>query len=61
MRFQAVGHTLSVKVWAASASEPANWTLTATDSSFTSGYDGLRALPQSGNVVGYYYFVAYKL
>ena len=61
VRFQAVGTTLSAKAWRANSSEPADWNVTVSDSSLASGYDGLRALPQAGNVVGYYYFREYQL
>ena len=61
MRVEAVGNTISAKAWPASGNEPSAWNNTVTDNSLSAGYDGLRALPQSGNVVGYYYFKSYKL
>jgi len=48
IRFQTVGSNLSAKLWATGSVEPSAWTLTATDTSFTSGYCGIRALTQSG-------------
>jgi hypothetical protein len=48
VRFRISGTSLSAKVWAASGSEPTNWTATATDSSQSSaGYTGLRILTHS--------------
>jgi streptogramin lyase len=44
LRFRIVGTALSAKVWASSGSEPANWTLTTTDSSLATGQAGLRVL-----------------
>jgi hypothetical protein len=43
-----VGSTLTANVWAASGSEPSGWMVTASDSTFTSGYSGMRFLTQSG-------------
>ncbi len=48
IHFRAVGSTLTVNAWAATSSEPAGWMLTATDSTFTSGYAGARLLTQTG-------------
>ena len=42
IHFRVVGTTLSVNVWAAGTTEPSGWMATATDSTFTSGYAGLR-------------------
>jgi hypothetical protein len=42
IRFRMVGTSLYAKIWAASGAEPSNWMVTATDSSLTSGYCGLR-------------------
>jgi glucose/arabinose dehydrogenase len=42
IRFQAVGTTLRVRVWAASAAEPGTWNITATDGSIASGRPGIR-------------------
>src|SRR6266567_2004764 len=48
IHFRVVGSTLTANVWAASASEPSGWMVTASDSALTSGYCGLRLLTQSG-------------
>ena len=48
LRFSVVGSTLSAKVWQTGSTEPANWMVTATDSTFQSGYCGLRMLVQNG-------------
>jgi hypothetical protein len=49
IRFEAVGSTLSVKVWRTGTSEPDTWTLTATDTSLTgAGNAGIRLLVPSG-------------
>ncbi len=48
IHFRAVGSTLTANVWAASGSEPGGWMATASDSTFTSGYSGMRFLTQSG-------------
>jgi hypothetical protein len=50
LRFNIVGSTLSAKVWKTGATEPASWMATASDSSFSSGYCGLRVLAQNGAV-----------
>jgi hypothetical protein len=48
IHFRVVGSTLTANVWASSGSEPGGWMVTASDSSFTSGYCGMRFLTQSG-------------
>jgi len=50
LRFSVVGSTLSAKVWQTGSSEPGNWMVTATDSTFHSGYCGLRILVQNGMI-----------
>ena len=50
LRFSVVGSTLSAKVWQTGSSEPGNWMVTATDSTFQSGYCGLRILVQNGTM-----------
>jgi hypothetical protein len=42
LRFRAVGTTLYAKAWATTATEPATWTTTITNSSLASGQCGLR-------------------
>jgi streptogramin lyase len=55
IHFRAVGSTLTANVWAASGPEPAGWMITATDSSLTSGYCGMRFLTQTGTarIIGF--------
>jgi len=48
IQFQVVGSTLSANVWPASGSEPSGWMASATDSSLTSGWCGMRFLTQAG-------------
>jgi streptogramin lyase len=48
IHFRVVGSTLTANVWASSGSEPGGWMITASDSTFTSGYCGMRFLTQSG-------------
>ena len=48
IHFRVVGSTLTANVWASSGSEPSGWMVTATDSSLTSGFAGMRFLTQSG-------------
>jgi streptogramin lyase len=48
IHFRVVGSTLTANVWASSGTEPAGWMTTATDTSLTSGYCGLRFLVNSG-------------
>jgi hypothetical protein len=48
IHFRAVGQTLTANAWAATSSEPAGWMVTATDTTFTSGYAGMRFLTQTG-------------
>lgn len=58
LRFSVIGSTLSAKVWKTGTTEPANWMVTATDSTFSSGYCGLRILDQSGAVATITSFLA---
>lgn len=51
IRFQIIGVTLSVKVWAANGSEPANWMATASDLSLSSGYCGIRSQVQNNGAI----------
>ncbi|HYM66993.1 MAG TPA: hypothetical protein VEW68_06860, partial [Patescibacteria group bacterium] len=50
--------TLYARVWPAAGTEPATWMVTVTDTSFASGYSGLRLLDQGGAVVTYTAFTA---
>lgn len=58
IRFSVVGTTLSAKVWQTGTTEPSNWMVTATDSTFSSGYCGLRMLDSNGAIVTYTSFQA---
>ena len=48
IHFRVVGSTLMASVWASSGPWPNGWMATASDSSLTSGYCGMRFLVQSG-------------
>ncbi len=48
IHFRGVGSTLTANVWAASGSEPSGWMVRASDTTFTSGFCGLRVLTQGG-------------
>lgn len=48
IRFRMVNSTLSAKVWVAGQTEPTNWMITVSDSSFQTGYCGLRMSVTSG-------------
>ena len=48
IHFRVVGSTLTANVWTSSGSEPAGWMATASDSSLTSGFCGMRFLTQGG-------------
>lgn len=47
LRFRAVGTTLLAKAWPSNETEPPNWMITVTDSSFASGQGGVRVLLQN--------------
>jgi hypothetical protein len=50
VRFQAIGTTLRGKIWLDGNPEPANWAITATNSSITAaGAVGVRDFPNSGS------------
>jgi hypothetical protein len=61
VRFRIIGNTLSAKVWASSSTEPTSWTITANDSSYTSGYCGVRMLVNGGKTANYTAFSAKSL
>ena len=48
IRFHANGTTLSAKAWQTGTLEPANWMVTATDSTFSSGQCGIWTYQQGG-------------
>jgi streptogramin lyase len=50
IHFRVVGSTLYANVWASSGTEPGGWMASATDSSLTSGYCGMRFLPQGATI-----------
>ncbi len=50
IHFRVVGPTLYANVWASAGTEPAGWMATATDTSLTSGYCGMRFLPQGATI-----------
>jgi hypothetical protein len=51
LRFEAVGAMLFAKVWPAASSEPANWQLTVSDTSLTSGQAGIRVIEGQTTVI----------
>jgi len=58
LRFNVVGTALSAKVWPAGMVEPDSWMATAADSTFSSGYCGLRMLVQNGVTAQHTWFQA---
>jgi hypothetical protein len=50
LRFRVSGTSLSAKAWQTGNPEPANWMVTATDTSFQGGFGGLRFLLKNGIV-----------
>jgi streptogramin lyase len=50
IHFRVVGSTLTANVWPSSGTEPSGWMATATDTSLTSGYCGMRFLAQSSTI-----------
>lgn len=48
LRARVVGSTIMARVWQTGQAEPPNWMLIVTDTSLTSGFDGLRLIPQTG-------------
>ncbi len=61
IRFQVSGTILSARVWKTGTTEPTTWKLTATDTSFASGYVGLRTLLKSNVIASYTSFQAIAL
>jgi subtilase family serine protease len=53
IRFNITGTTLSARAWAAGQAEPTSWMVTATDSSYTSGYCGIHVQLQNGVTAKY--------
>lgn len=52
IRTQVIGSVLRAKAWATASSEPAAWTLEATDTAFINGTIGLRSIRNTGNTSG---------
>ena len=48
IRARVVGTGIMARVWQTGQTEPTNWMLIASDSALTSGFDGLRLIPQTG-------------
>lgn len=57
LRFQAIGTTLSAKVWPTGQTEPPGWQLRVTDTSLQNGYGGLRIVLSNGASAK---FIAFK-
>jgi streptogramin lyase len=51
IRFSITGTTLAAKVWQTGTTEPSSWMATATDSTFASGFCGLRMLVENNAVL----------
>lgn len=47
-QFRVLGSALSARVWLANTPQPANWLVTTTDTSLSSGYGGIRVVLQNG-------------
>jgi hypothetical protein len=58
VRFRVVGTTLYARVWQTMATEPTNWMITVTDTSFSFGYCGLRMQVAGGVTASYTSFLA---
>lgn len=58
VHFQVVGTTLSARVWSTGTTEPTTWMILVTDTSFASGFCGLRMLAQGGITASYTSFLA---
>jgi hypothetical protein len=58
LRFRVVGTTLYARVWQTGTTEPTNWMIMVTDTTFSSGFCGLRMLAQSGATASYTSFLA---
>ena len=58
LRFRVVGTTLYARVWQTGTVEPTSWQITVTDTTFSSGYCGLRLQLASGVVATYTSFLA---
>ena len=56
--FSAVGSTLSASVWRAGSTPPSTWMVTTTDSSLTTGVNGLHVVVQNGVRINFNAFLA---
>ena len=57
LRFRVVGTTLYARVWRAGTTEPTNWMIMVSDTTFSSGFCGLRILAQNGTSANYTSFL----
>ncbi len=58
LRFRVVGTTLYARVWQTGTTEPTNWMITVTDTSFSTGFCGLRMQVASSVTASYTSFLA---
>ncbi len=58
LRFRVVGTTLYARAWQTGTTEPTNWMITVTDTSFSSGFCGLRMQAASSVTASYTSFLA---
>ena len=58
LRFRVVGTTLYARAWQTGTTEPTNWLIMVTDTSFSSGFCGLRMQVASGVTASYTSFLA---
>jgi hypothetical protein len=58
LRFRMVGTTLYARVWQTGTTEPSSWQITVTDTTFSSGFCGLRLQLASGVIATYTSFLA---
>lgn len=58
LRFRVIGTTLYARVWQTGTTEPANWMIMVSDTTFSSGYCGLRVLAQNGATASFTSFLA---
>jgi len=58
LRFRVVGSTLYARVWQTGTTEPTSWMITVTDTTFSSGFCGLRMQLASGVTASYTSFLA---
>ncbi|HEY5005569.1 MAG TPA: hypothetical protein VII61_20575 [Ktedonobacteraceae bacterium] len=61
LRFRALGTALYARVWQTGTTEPTNWNVAVTDTTFSSGFCGLRMQVASGVTASYTSFLATAL